>query len=105
LGEMRFGDEGEERFARDAAAATAAVGDGDGDVRGVGESGVGNDDVGEVIVEGVVAHDVVVPVTPATKKTKMTRSKMSIARRELDVVSGDEVQMSVLRRSRRNRAG
>jgi hypothetical protein len=58
-----------------------------------------------VIVEGAVAHDVVVPVTPATKKTKMTRSKMSIARRELDVVSGDEVKMSVLRRSRRNRAG
>jgi hypothetical protein len=68
-------------------------------------TGVGDDNVGEELVKGIVADDVVVPITPATKKTKMTRSKMTIARRELDVVSGDEVQMSTVRRSRRNRTG
>jgi hypothetical protein len=103
LGEMKFGDEGEEKFAKDAAA--AAVGDGDGEVGDVDGGGVGDDNVGEELVKGIVADDVVVPITPATKKTKMTRSKMTIARRELDVVSGDEVQMSTVRRSRRNRTG
>jgi hypothetical protein len=91
MGEMSFGDEGEEKFAKDAAAA--------------GESGMRSDDVAEKLVESVVV-DKVAPVTPAVKKTKNTRlGKMSIARRELDVVSGDEVQMSTLRRSRRNRTG
>ena len=103
LGEMTFGDEGEEKFAKDAAAA-AAVGDGDvGDVR---ETNLGKDDMGEELVEDVVADEIVVPVTPAAKKTRTTRSgKTSIARRELDVVSGDEVEMSSLRRSRRKRTG
>jgi hypothetical protein len=97
LGEMSFGDEGEEKFAKDAAAAAAAAAG--------GESGMRSDDVAEELVESVVV-DKVAPVTPAVKKTKKTRSgKMSIARRELDVVSGDEVPMSTLRRSRRNRTG
>ena len=104
LGEMTFGDEGEEKFAKDAAAAAAAVGD--GDVGDVGETHSGNDDMGEELVEDVVTDEIIVPVTPAAKKTRTTRSgKMTIARRELDVVSGDEVEMSSLRRSRRKRTG
>lgn len=106
LGEMTFGDEGEEKFAKDAAAAAAAAAVGDGDVGDVGETHSGNDDMGEELVEDVVTDEIIVPVTPAAKKTRTTRSgKTSIARRELDVVSGDEVEMSSLRRSRRKRTG
>jgi len=104
MGEMSFGDEGEEKFAKDAAA--AAVGDGSMEDVDVQQSGVNGDGAGEDIAEGVVATDIGVPATPAMKKAKTTRSrKMSIARRELDVVPSDEVEMSKLRRSRRNRAG
>ena len=72
----------------------------------VGEADLSNDDMGEELVEDVVADEIIVPVTPAAKKTRTTRSgKMSVARRELDVVSGDEVEMSSLRRSRRKRTG
>ena len=72
----------------------------------VGETHSGNDDMGEELVEDVVTDEIIVPVTPAAKKTRTTRSgKMAIARRELDVVSGDEVEMSSLRRSRRKRTG
>jgi hypothetical protein len=103
LGEMSFGDEGEEKFAKDAAAAAV----GDGDVGDVGETGLGNDDRGEELVGDAVAEEMIVPTTPAVKKAMNTRSrKMSIARRELDVVYGEEeVGSQSLRRSRRTRTG
>jgi hypothetical protein len=42
---------------------------------------------------------------PAKKAAKVRPRKMSIARRELDVGSDEEVAVSTVRRSRRNKAG
>jgi hypothetical protein len=117
-GEMGFGGEGEREVAAAAAAAAAADdggdvdGDVDGDVRD-GDGDLSDVDVQEsgVVESGVDADhkDDTTPAeaTPAVKKTaKNSRSrKMSIARRELDVVSGDEVGFQTLRRSRRTRTG
>ena len=111
MGEMEFEDEGEEKFAKDAAvvAAAAAAGDDeddDGELKNaeVGERG-DNYIVKAEDIEGVI-DEVVVPATPATKKaTRSGSRKMSIARRELDVLSDGEVEIPTVRRSRRNRAG
>ena len=106
LGEMTFGDEREEKFAKDAAVAAAVDDDGDGeggsaDVE-VGEGGVADNDVRADHVD--VVADEVVSATPAVKKVKQIGSrKTSIARRELDVPSDDEIEIPSLRRSRRNK--
>ena len=91
-GEMEIGDEGDRRFAREA----AGVGGGEGDegVGGVvkGESGDEKKESGGKAATG-------------GKAAKSRSRKMSIARRELDVESGDEAVVSTVRRSRRNKAG
>lgn len=92
-GEMEIADEQERKFAIEA----AGVGD-DGAERVVAVvKDESDDDKKESESVGKAAT--------AGKAAKARSRKMSIARRELDVESGDEVAVSTVRRSRRNKAG
>lgn len=92
-GEMEIADEQERKFAAEAAGVT-------GD--GVGRAGTGT----VVKDEGGDDKKESVEEAATSKKAASARSrKMSIARRELDVESGDEAAITTLRRSRRTRAG
>jgi hypothetical protein len=90
-GEMVIDDEQERKFAREAAG-----------VEGSGDESAGavvKDESGDEKKEGVGK------AAPSKKAAKARSRKMSIARRELDVESGDEAVISTVRRSRRNKAG
>ena len=80
-GEMYIIDEQERKFAIEAA-------------------GVGGDGAERV---GAVAKESVSNAVPSKKAAKARPRKMSIARRELDVESGDEVAVPTVRRSRKNK--
>jgi hypothetical protein len=90
-GEMVINDEREQKFAREA----AGVG-GDGDERA---GAAVKDESGDEKKESVGK------AAPSKKAAKVRSRKMSIARRELDVNSGDEAVVSTVRRSRRNKSG
>jgi hypothetical protein len=90
-GEMVIDDEQERKFAREAA--------------GVGVDG--NENAGAVVKDesGDEKKESVDKVAPSKKAAKARSRKMSIARRELDIESGEEAVVSTVRRSRRNKAG
>jgi hypothetical protein len=88
---MVINDEREQKFAREA----AGVG-GDGDERA---GAAVKDESGDEKKESVGK------AAPSKKAAKVRSRKMSIARRELDVNSGDEAVVSTVRRSRRNKSG
>jgi len=91
IGEMEIADEQERKFAMDAAGV-----DGD-EVKRVGA--VVKDESGDD------KKDSVSKAAPSKRAAKTSSRKTSIARRELDVESGDEVVVPTVRRSRRNKAG
>jgi methyl-CpG-binding domain protein 4 len=94
-GEMEIADEQEQKFAREAAGVDDVVDDG-----GLGHvETVVKDESGDDKKESVSK------TAPAKKAAKVRPRKMSIARRELDVGSDEEVAVSTVRRSRRNKAG
>ena len=90
-GEMEIADGQERKFAIEAAGV-----DGDEDER-----------VGAVVKHGSGDEEKksVSKAAPSKEAAKARSRKVSIARRELDVQSGDEVAGSTVRRSRRNKAG
>ncbi|GAB7333894.1 hypothetical protein MBLNU13_g06010t1 [Cladosporium sp. NU13] len=90
-GEMEIVDEQERKFAVEAA--------------GVG--GDGTERMGTVvkIESGDEKRESVSKAAPSRKAVKPRSKKVSIARRELDVESADEVAVSTVRRSRRNKSG
>ena len=90
-GEMEIADEQERKFAIEAA-------------RG-GDDDDGAEHVGAVVKDesGDQKKESVGKAAPSKKAAKPRSRKVSIARRELDVESGDEVAVPTVRRSRRNK--
>lgn len=87
-GEMEIADEQERKFAMEAASGAGA---GIGDVGTTLKNESGDDNEGAV------------KAAPSKKAKKTPSRKVSIARRELDVGSDEEVAVSTVRRSRRNK--
>jgi hypothetical protein len=86
-GEMEIADEQERKFAAEAAALVD---------KGVGEVVKSESGEGKKMSEDKVG--------PSKKATRARSRKVSVARRELDVESGDEVAIPTPRRSRRSKA-